>query len=69
VLRWAGLWEGSAKAGNAETYDQGKEISLLTVAEELHCLRRTLIRPSGTFSRREKEKWPAIAISYTNQWH
>jgi len=41
-----GWGEGTAEAGNAGADGQGK-VSLLTVAEDFTCLRRTLIRPFG----------------------
>jgi len=44
-LRERGWGEGSAKAGKTGKYGQGEKASLLTIAEVLHCLRRTLIRP------------------------
>jgi len=53
-LRERGRGEGSAKAGKAGKYGRGIKVPLLMIAKELTCLRRTFIRPSGTFSRREK---------------
>jgi len=50
-LRERGWGEGAAKAVNAEKNGLGKKVSLLTIVNDLACLRRTLIFQPGEARR------------------